>query len=107
MPLEAGRFRALRGKISSWLTEESEGEYDAMAYDSTQESWGRCSGKNQFSLLPSNHGATTTYKFHREKKVSNKQAFQSVSKGLRDQVNWTILLFWGLTSIPPLPEQPL
>ena len=28
-----------------------------------------------------------------KKKVPNKQAFQSVSKGLRDQVNLTILLF--------------
>ena len=40
-----GRFRALRGKVSSSLTEDSEGEYDAVAYDSTQESRGRRSGK--------------------------------------------------------------
>ena len=31
MPLKAGRFRALRGKVSSSLTEDSEGEYDAVA----------------------------------------------------------------------------
>lgn len=36
--MKAGRFRALRGKVSSSLTEASEGEYDAVAYDSTQES---------------------------------------------------------------------